>query len=297
MGTSTPILATNALRVLWLIQPLVTGPLWASALDDVDTPGRTIISIALWAIWAGGLAATLIPLPVTLTAIRLITTGAAALAVWALVRVSSVRAAEVIGLVAAIAAAIVAMLNFVGDRFVDGSSYGDERRMPLRPPTAVLLGPAPLAWAGAVAGLTIGPALLATGRWIPGAIITVVGLPVAALAIRSLHSLARRFVVFVPAGLVIHDLVAMHDPVLFPRTAVSFVGPALAESEAVDVSAGAIGLLLELSLVAPTKVPVRDDIGPKATEGEPVEVDALLFSPSRPGALLDEAAERKLPVH
>ena len=34
-----------------------------------------------------------------------------------------------------------------GEAFVDGSSYGDERRMPLRPPVAVLAGPVPLAWA------------------------------------------------------------------------------------------------------------------------------------------------------
>jgi hypothetical protein len=38
-------------------------------------------------------------------------------------------------------AAVISLSAPVGDRMVNGSSYGDERRMPLRPPGVLLLGP------------------------------------------------------------------------------------------------------------------------------------------------------------
>ena len=62
---------------------------------------------------------------------------------------------------------------------VQGSAYGDEARFLLRPPTALLLGPIPVAWALMAASAT-GPMLLACGEWVAGAIVCVVGLPLAA---------------------------------------------------------------------------------------------------------------------
>lgn len=138
---------------------------------------------------------------------------------------------------------------------------------------------------------------MASGRWIAGAIALAIGLPLAFFGFRSLFSLTQRWVVFVPTGLVIHDLVNLVDPVLFPRDAVHFVGPALADTTATDVSAGATGLLIELHLLAPTEVPIRDKAGPNVVVSAPVELDALLFAPSLPGEALEEAERRKLPVH
>src|SRR5439155_6317326 len=88
---------------------------------------------------------------------------------------------------------------------VNGPAYPNERRFPLRPPAPLLVGPMALAWALGVTGLTAGPLLLAARQWVLGSVAFVVGLPVASILVRSLHVLSKRWVVFVPAGLVIVD--------------------------------------------------------------------------------------------
>ncbi len=85
--------------------------------------------------------------------------------------------------------------------------------------------------------------LLAGGRWVVGGIVAVVGCFAAAVAGRALHGLARRWLVVVPAGLVIHD------PLLaWPTRCCSSVrrslalGPAPAEADdALDLTSGASG--------------------------------------------------------
>ena len=67
-----------ALRVAWLVLPVALGPTVADALHDMASGPRSTASVALWVLWAIGLTATLVPLPVTLTALRV---GAPALAV------------------------------------------------------------------------------------------------------------------------------------------------------------------------------------------------------------------------
>ena len=79
---------------------------------------------------------------------------------------------------------IAVLSAFTGAVFVNGSAYGDERRLPLRPPAALLLGPLELAWAVCVIGTVAGPLLLAAGSWIVGALALVVGWPAAWFAAR-----------------------------------------------------------------------------------------------------------------
>jgi hypothetical protein len=77
---------------------------------------------------------------------------------------------------------------------------------------------------------------------------------------------------------------------------VSSIGVAEADSVAIDLSAGAIGLQIELRLsttdaIIPT--PARRD---RHKMIEPLDVDAVRFTPSRPGWVLDAAKERRLSV-
>lgn len=283
---------TWALRGLWIVLPFAVPT--RNVDESYENPW--VILTVFVAIWFVGLIASFTPFPVTLAAIRAIMPASIPVAIWRLTQTDS-TALGATGVVIALIVSALALSATIGDRFADGASYGNERRMLLRPPTGVLFGPLPLAWIATVAGATAGIILLGDERWLTGIIATVAGLPLAYLGFRSLHSLTRRWVVFVPTGLVIHDPVALVDPVLFPRDAVRFVGPALADTTATDVSSGASGLLLELNLITNTQVPVRDKTGPKAVVSAPVETDALLFAPTLPGEALAEAERRKLPVH
>jgi hypothetical protein len=153
----------------------------------------------------------------------------------------------------------------VNDRCTDGASYGNERRVPLRLPPHFAVVVVPLTAALVCAGVAAGPLLLADRRWVPGAIALGVGAPVVVAALRSLATLERRFIVLVPAGLVIADALVLVDPVLFPREHVLAVRPADdADRGAPDAVGGSIDLrlgardALELFTDEPAPVPCRD---------------------------------------
>src|SRR5207245_5385963 len=162
---------------------------------------RTLASVGLWTGWATGLAATVVPHPVGLTAIRVLAPGGLAATVAAAAG-SHPRPLAVAWTAVAMA---LAMAPDTGLFCVNGPAYPNERRFPLRAPAPLLVGPLVVAWALAVAGLSGGPLLLAARRWALGASALVVGFPVAIVLLRSMHTLSRRWGVFVPAGFVLVD--------------------------------------------------------------------------------------------
>lgn len=282
-------------RAMWAIQPLVSAPVIDDALDERVASFSTGVALLAWLLWGAVLAATLVPHPTTLTAIRIALPAAVVASAWATIVAGDVDALTVVGLATVALAAVAAFTPTTGRLFVDGSSYGDERRMPLRAPGALLLGPVQAAWAVVVAGAATGPLLLLAQRWVAGALALVVGWPLAAAAARALHGLARRWVVFVPAGLVLHDAMALADPVLFARRSITSLGPAPAHSPARDLTLGALGLALELRVDPPVPATfgrlarrAAGDVG----DAEATTLDAVLFTPSQPGELLREARRR-----
>jgi hypothetical protein len=237
------------------------------------------------------LVATLVPTTVSLTGLR-VAAPAAVVAALAAVVSEGGSAATVVGLAGALVAALAVFWPGTGEAFVAGSSYGDERRMPLRVPGPLLAGPLVLVWVAAAAGVAAGPLLLAAGQWIAGVAVLAVGFPVAAAAIRSLHTLARRWLVFVPNGVVVHDPLALAEPVLVRRADVRSFGLAPADTAALDLTRGALGLALEVTLAPPVSV-VLAGRGRRGVS-EATTAAALLVAPTRPGAALAEARRRRL---
>lgn len=277
------------LRVAWAVLPVVAGPAFGDALDGRSRAVQVVASLGLWGLWAAGVLATLVPRPVGLTLLRVTAPAGWAAAVAALA--DGPGAASVVAVVATGVAAGVALLPETGELFVNGAAYGDERRHLLRPPAALLLGPVPLAAAALVAAVVTGPLLLAARSWVAGAVAVAAGAPLAAVLARALHSLTQRWAVFVPAGLVIKDHLALLDPVLLRRHLVAWLGPAPAGSDALDLTVRAPGLALEVRLREP--VPLARVI-PGRRGSEARSPDALRFTPTRPGAVLAEAERRRL---
>ena len=276
------------LRAAWAVLPLIAGPALAGALDGRDPTVRTAASVGLWAVWALVLVATLVPHPIALTVVR-VAAPAGAVA-------SAVAAVDGHGWAALLwwlLVLAVAFLPETGADFVNGPAYPNERRFLLRPPGPLLLGPIPLAWAVVVAAPTAALLLLASRSWLLGAVAVVVGLPVAAVLARSLHGLSRRWLVFVPAGVVVHDDLALADAMLFQKRGVGGIRPATTDTTALDITQRSLGLALELSLKEPVTVNVTV---PRTPVGKATTCTALLFTPTRPGALLAEARTRRLPT-
>ena len=281
----------GGLRAAWVLLPLALGPAVAKALHDLSPGPRSTASIALWLLWAVGLTVTLVPLPATLTALRLGVPALAAVALWsAPAGTDAFRTTA--GLAATTLVVAVAFSASTSDRFVDGASYGDERRFLLRTPGPVVLMLGPMATLAALAGLTIGPVLLLDARWVAGGLAVALGVPTTALAVRALHRLSRRWIVLVPAGLVLHDHLALAEPTLLQRAGLARIGPAAVDTDAADFTQQARGLALEVRCREP------HDVLP-AGRGRTTEVaaiEAFLCSPNRPDVVLDEAGRRRLPV-
>ena len=105
--------------------------------------------------------------------------------------------------------------------------------------------------------------------------------------------MARRWLVFVPAGITIVDDLALAEPILLPRSRIVRLGPAPADTEARDLSIGAAGLIMQVDLDGPLELVPAVRRGGVA---EPVEVTAVLVAPGRPGVMLAHAEERRIAV-
>jgi hypothetical protein len=275
----------------WVLAPLLLGPSVADALDERSRAVQVTGSSIAWLLWTAALVAMLVPRTTTLTVVRVIVPGAAVLGCWA-----APAADDTLWAVAGAATGVVAVLTLaapgVSDRFVDGSSYGSERRVALRVPYGLLLGPVPAAWAAVAAGAVSGPLLLAARQWSAGALAAAVGAAAVAVGVRQLHLLSRRWLVFVPAGVVVHDPLTLAEPILFQRHLVSSFGPAPADTDGLDVTGRALGLVLEIRAREPFSVGLRRGRDRAEQDG----VDALLVTPTRPATTLAIAGEHRLPV-
>ena len=277
-------------RVWWAALPFTAGPLLADGLHETGAAWRTTASVGLWVVWGVVLVGSLLAHPATLVLVRLATPSAVVALVW-----SGREGADwgEVALVAAITAGVaaVSLSAPVGHLFVNGISYGDEARLLLRPSALLLAGPLPVAAAVTVGGVVSGPLLLAAEHWAIGGVVTAAGGALAMVGARSLHSLTRRWLVFVPAGVVLHDHLAVQDPVLLRRRAVASFGPARQGSDALDLTQGAAGLILELATSQPITLtpPTR-----RKGSAEEVQASGILIAISRPGYAVTLAHHRQL---
>lgn len=276
-----------ALRALWVSLPWSVGGLVGRALEETGGAFGTTATVGAWVAWSLGLTALLAPHTVSLTAVRSLAPAVLAAACWATAEVGPSAGAAMALSVAAVAT-IGVMSPLVGARFIDATSYGYERRLALRAPAAVLTGALVPTWALTVGGAAAGPLLWAAGHWVLGPVVSVTGWLLAAAGVRAMHGLARRWLVYVPAGLVLHDRLALTEPVLLRRPVIASLGPAPVGSEARDCTAGAGGLVLELRLLEPVAVT------PARSGGETEKVTALLVVPTRPAAVLAEARRHRI---
>ena len=191
-------------------------------------------------IWGTTAVAAMIARPATLGFVRIWMPAGLAATIWAVIETQSsdslagdeISSAKpslslvIIALAVATLAAAASLMPSVGTVFVNSplaSSHAAslEKRLPLRPPAAGAFVLAPLLWAVVIAGAVSGYLLLAAERWLIGAAVLIVGLIVAALSYQSLLILGKRWAVFVPAGIVLHDPLTLGDEaILLPKSGI-----------------------------------------------------------------------------
>ena len=287
------------LRVGWVLVALVAGTALRSTFDPLDSSTRLVFEVALWVGWFVGAVSLLAPHPISLTIIRVLSPTVAGVGLLSGLFIEWGTGALIVFGVGVIVT-IVSLLPAIGDVMVNGSAYGSERRMALRPPAVVLIGPVPVGWLLIFLGLTVWAPLLAADRPLVAAAAAAGGAVPVWLGGRLLHQLARRWIVFVPAGFVIHDPFQLAEPVLLARARISRLGPAEVSDAAtgetnpsvdLDLSAGSTGLALEVETIEPTSFGVRRNRAVEVTNSTRV-----VFSPTLPGALLSEARVRGIKI-
>lgn len=272
--------------------PATAGPALATLLAGRSAPVGVTAAAMAWGGWTIGLVATLVPHPLSLTALRFAATAALLLGGAAAVDSGLGELAVWVALAAAVAVVVLVNTAANVDAMADGASYGPERRAALRVPAPLLFGPLPLALAAPVVAVVVSALAWAAGRIAVAVVATVLAAPIAVLGVRAVHRLSRRWLVFVPAGVVLHDHLVLSDPVLVARANMAAFGPALRTSTATDLSAQAPGLVLQLDLVDGVEVGVRQS----RRRWDTVVLHDLLVSPVSPGAVLRLAERNDLPV-
>jgi hypothetical protein len=268
-------------RVVWAALALTLAPAIGAALEDRSRSVQVTGTTVAWVVWGVTLCAALVPSTVSLTVVRALVPCAVVAALVASLAGAGI-AEGALGTLSALAAVALAYSAELGSVFVQASAYGDERRFPLRPPASLLV-VLPAAWIVAVASLMVGVLALAARAWVLGVLVTAEGAVLAWFLAPRLHRLSRRWLVLVPAGVVLHDHVVLAETVMVPRA--DLVGVALAEqgTSATDLTGPALGPALEVRVRNPLDVALA--ALPRRTPRR-IQVQSLLVAPSRPGRTL-----------
>lgn len=242
------LLGTWGARVGWLSLVLGAAPAFAAALADRSRAVQIVGAAGLWGGWAAGLALLALPSTVSLTALRMLV-PVAPLAATAAGLAGGPDALELSGALAlgGVATLLVGSAEF-GRSFAQASAYGDETRYPLRPPGTLVVGPIPVLWSIAVIAAIAGPLLIAARNLVFGTTVTLFAVGFGAFLARRLHRLSRRWLVFVPAGIVVHDHVVLAETAMFRMDALAGCGLAAAGTEAADFTGNALGPAVEFRL-------------------------------------------------
>ena len=277
-------------RVAWVI----IGATGWSAVEQLTSSREhwslgvlTTAAATAWLIGVIGLAAlSTIGLTATRVVIPLST-------VFAAVAVSLEPGTEAILLAVAAAVATIGVCSGeYGQRFVQSSAYGDEHRFALRPPAGYLVAAiiAWLAWAGLSATMV---GAFTTGHWWIGGVFGVLWVVVTVTASVRWHLLSTRWLVLVPAGVVVHDRLVLAETIMLKRSQIAQLSLAEITSAAVDITGPSSGHAIEIRSSDEFTI-MRAPRRGEAAIGE--STTAILVAPTRPGRALEASQARRISV-
>lgn len=270
---------TNALRVGWLAIAVLPQSLSASnGVSGASTVGFWLA----WGIWVVIALAVLVPHPLSLVTVRLLApllalhTGATVL------EESTLQWSTVLALLLMIAVSATAFSARYGTVHAQAAAYGHERRHLLRPPMAVLA-PLALVWLVVAA---LGAVAMRGEQLAVSLSTTTLFIALAVFMLRRALVLSRRWLVFVPAGIAVHDPLLLRDTFMVRNHDVRALRDAASNTEAFDVTGTTWGTSLELVLSHPHDVSLSP-FGARLTGTlDRLHVTALMVAPSRPNIAL-----------
>lgn len=237
-----------SMRLMWAARAVwaavgVLAP-WDTVADGRSAAVSAVLRSWGWTSWLTVIVALFVPAAISLTAVRTLVPAVAFTAffmgnpVWAFPAVVMLR---------------VLLSRDVADVLVQGSAYGAETRFALRTPVPYLA-PAVLVWSALVASTVGGSLLLAAGNIATGIPVAVAGTLLAWKVPLRLHRLSRRWLVVVPAGLVVHDHLVLGETMMVRR---NHLGPVTLEEstgDEADLTGAVPGRRVRIVMTQPDKV-------------------------------------------
>ena len=265
---ASPIVVWAA-RLSWLAVGVVAP--WSLLADQSSAPVKAVLLTLGWTGWLAVLIGLLVPSAISLTVVRAI----APLGV-----VASVVTMDPIAVIVTVIALVLLFSSHTCDALVQGGAYGAEIRFLLRTPIPYLV-PAVLVWGCLAASVVGGPLLLAAGNiWIGVPVCVVAALLCWKVPVR-LHRLSRRWLVLVPAGIVVHDHLVLAETMMLRRSNVSMVAERRDHDDAADLTGGVLGPRIMVRMHQADKVIISPITMKTLGTTEALHVQSFTVSPRR----------------
>ena len=274
-----PLLRPERIVVSVVIAAWVTIAIaspWQTIADDASRSVSWVLLIWGWLLWTSVAASLLVPSPTSLTIVRIIVP---------LSVVVSIAASQPLAIFCSVVALIVCASPVFVDAMVQGGAYGDESRFALRTPLPYVV-PAIIAWLLYTAALIGGSLLLAAQQYIVGAVLVTIGILLSRTIPQRLHRLARRWLVLVPVGIVVHDHLVLHETIMAPSAKILSVARTSDVGEAADLTGGVFGERITIALTEADKVILSKITAKALGTTEALHVKMFCIAPRRLTAAL-----------
>ena len=242
-------------RVAWVALALIPNGI-AATLASHGRTAQLVFTLGAWALWALGTLAIFWLSPYSLSALRMVaplaTAGLvgfvfASLSTYADVAVDDV-AWSLVGVAVGVLALLCIFLPAFGLLHVQASAYGDEKRLLLRVPAAQI---APIAVSYIVMVSFAVATLFAVSAevWWLAALCLVPTVLIFRVVPKRLHRFSRRWLVVVPAGVVVHDELLLAETFMVRTTAVTRVELSATSGEALNLTGDIAGVRRHMVLI------------------------------------------------
>jgi hypothetical protein len=136
------------------------------------------------------------------------------------------------------------------------------------------------------ASLLGGTLLLAARQYVAGAVLLAIGIVLTRTIPRRLHRLARRWLVLVPVGIVVHDHLVLHETIMAPTQKILSVARTSDVGEAADLTGGVFGERITVALTEADKVILSKITAKALGTTEALHVKMFCIAPRRLTAAL-----------
>lgn len=242
-------------RVAWVALALIPSGI-APTLASHGRSAQVVFSLGAWALWGLGTLAIFWLSPYSLSALRmvapLVAAGLVGFIFASLSTFNDVALSDVAWPLVGIAVAVLALacifLPAFGSLHVQASAYGDEKRLLLRVPATQI---APIAVSYLVMVAFPLTALFAVGGevWWLAALCLAPTFLLFRVVVKRLHRFSRRWLVVVPAGVVVHDELLLAETFMVRTTAVTRVELSATSGEALNLTGDIAGARRQMLLV------------------------------------------------